>query len=212
MHPESLSVGQRRLLALLILLSLLALASSVVIVPYTLIAASYDRKLQRLNVKYETSSAFVQDGEKARNQQRMLERIESANGFFIASDKPALASAELQRRVKLVIEQSGGSVVSSQMMGEKQVDGIEQLVLRVQMRCGVEEIQKVFHTLESQSPILMLDNIYFAARPSVGMVSARDKGTQQQLDVRFDVAGFRKYADPHDVSIEDTKVVSKRVR
>lgn len=193
MHLEKLTPARRRIIALAILMGLIVAVTGSVVFPYRAIVASYDVQVERLSKKLAFQRAIVRDGEKARGQQRMLERIESANGFFLASNEPALASAELQRRVKLVIEQSGATIVSSQMLGEKrQTKQVEQVLLRVQMRCGVEELQKVLHTLEAQSPVLLLDNILIGARPAGGIVQGKGPISQQQLDVRFDVAGFRR--------------------
>lgn len=196
MNAERLTFAQRRLAALAILMMLVFVAVAMVAVPYNAVTEHYDSKVQHLNERINTQRAIVRDGEKARGQQRSLERIEAANGFFLSSDKPALASAELQRRVKQVIEQSGGTVVSSQMMGGKGERGVEQVVLRVQMRCGVEELQKTLYTLEAQSPILLLDNILVGVRPAGVITPGKEKGGQQ-LDVRFDVAGFRRDSVTH---------------
>jgi general secretion pathway protein M len=192
MHLEQLTPAHRRIAALAILMVLIAAVTGSVALPYSAVVASYDGQVERHNKKLALQRAIVRDGEKARGQQRTLERIESANGFFLVSNEPALASAELQRRVKLVIEQSGATIVSSQMLGEKNQKQVEQVLLRVQMRCGVEELQKVLHTLEAQSPVLLLDNILIGARPAGGVIQGKGPASQQQLDVRFDVAGFRR--------------------
>lgn len=195
MHPEHLPAGQRKVVAVAILLALIASVVALIALPYGVAVKTYDDRLQRLAAKLEVQRAIVKDGEKARGQQRILERIEAANGFFLTSDKPALASAELQKRVKQVIEQNGGTVVSSQMLGEKGEQGAEQVVLRVQLRCNVEELQKVLYSLEAQAPILLLDTIMVGARPMGGITSARGAASLQQLDVRFDVTGFRHGSD-----------------
>lgn len=192
MNLEKLTTQQRKFLALLILLLLVVGVTGIVTLPYNAIVDSYDNKLQRLNEKLEIQRAIVRDGERARGQQRILDRLEATNRFFLTTDKPALASAELQRRVKQVIEQSSGTVVSSQMLGDKSEQGVDQVVLRVQMRCGVEELQKVFHTLEAQTPILMLDNIMLGARPAGSVMPGQGRDSTRQLDVRFDVTGFRQ--------------------
>lgn len=194
MHPENLSATQRRWLALLLLLMVVAIAISALIVPYYLVLAGYDEKLQRLEERLVTYRAIVHDGEVALTQQRQLDRIESANGYFLTSLKPALATAELQRRVKQVIEQSGAAVVSSQMLGERNDHDLNQVVLRVQMRTGVEELSKIFHSLEGQPPVLMLDNVLIGARPMAGTPAQRSIAGGPQLDVRFDVIGFLKPA------------------
>lgn len=193
MHPENLAAPRRRLLALALLVGVVAFVVATLAVPYYLLLTGYDERLGQLDEKRLAYRAIMQDGEVALGQQRQLDRIESANGYFLTSGKPTLASAELQRRVKLVIEQSGGAVVSSQMLGERNEAGLDQVVLRVQMRSGVEELGKVFHTLESQPPVVMLDNVMIGARPgSAAAAAARGKSTLPQLDVRFDVAGFLK--------------------
>lgn len=195
MHPEHLPPLQRKVVAVAMLVAFIALLVVVIALPYGAVVNNYDDRLQRLGAKLELQRAIVNDGEKARTQQRILARAETANGFFLTSDKPALASAELQKRVKQVIEQSGGTVVSSQMLGEKGENSLEQVVLRVQLRCSVEELQKVLYSLETQTPILLLDNIQLAARPAGGITTGRGVTSLQQLDVRFDVTGFRYGAD-----------------
>ncbi|HEY0721276.1 MAG TPA: type II secretion system protein GspM [Gammaproteobacteria bacterium] len=192
MHPEKLSAKQQRLLALALLLTAVSIVVGAVVVPYFMVLNGYDEGLRHLDERMVTYRAIVRDGEVAREQQRQLDRIELANGYFLASGKQALASAELQRRVKLVIEQSGGSVVSSQMLGERNDHDLDQVVLRVQMRSGVEQLGKVLHSLEGQPPVVMLDNVLIGARPAGGFAAQRGKETEAQLDVRFDVAGFLK--------------------
>lgn len=198
MNFEKLSSPQRKLLALFMLALLIVVVAGIVALPYNAIIDSYDNKLQRLNEKLDIQRAIVRDGESARAQQRILDRLEATNGFFLTSDKPALASAELQKRVKQLIEESGGTVVSSQMLGDKSEQGVALVVLRVQMRCGVEELQKVFHTLEAQTPILFLDNVLLGARPAGSIVPGRGRESSQQLDVRFDVTGFRHLSSIHE--------------
>jgi len=198
MNFEKFSSPQRKLLAVFILALLIVVVTGIVALPYNVIVDRYDNKLQRHNEKLEIQRAIVRDGEKARTQQRILDRLEATNGFFLTSDRPALASAELQKRVKQVIEQSGGTVVSSQMLGDKSEQGVDMVVLRVQMRCGVEELQKVFHTLEAQTPILLLDNILLGARPAGSIVPGRGRESSQQLDIRFDVTGFRPVEAIHE--------------
>ncbi len=195
MRVEQLSPRGQRLTALALLVLVLAAAVGLVAGPYLAVAAAYDHRVGRLTEKLQQYRAMVQQGEGAREQQRVLARLERSHGYYLSGDKPTLAAAELQRRVKQVIEQQGGTVVSSQVLGEKDEEGLRQIALRVTMRTGIETFARVLHTLEAQPPVLVFENMHIGARPGGATARWRGSGNLQEIDVRFDVLGFRRGAE-----------------
>lgn len=194
-RAEQLSPRTQRLLAVALLLAGLALGVGVVAGPYLAVAGGYDSRIERLAEKLQRYRSIVQQGVGAREQHRVLARMERTYGYYLSGDRHALAAAELQRRVKQVIEQHGGTVVSSQVLGEKNADGLQQIALRVTMRSGIETFGKVLHMLEAQPPVLVFENIHIGARPGGTAARWRGSANLQELDVRFDVLGFRRGAE-----------------
>lgn len=195
MRIEQLTPRAQRIVALVLLVLALVAGGGLVAGPYLAMVGSYEHKLDQLTKKLQHYRVIVQQGAGTREQQRVLTRLERSYGYYLGGDKPTLAAAELQRRVKQVIEQQGGTVVSSQVLGEKNEGGLRQIALRVTMRTGIGTFAQVLHTLEAQPPVLVFENIHIGARPGGATARWRGSGNLQEIDVRFDVLGFRRGAE-----------------
>ncbi len=119
---------------------------------------------------------------------------EKRYGYYLENNRPTLAAAELQRRVKQSVEKHGGSIVSSQILGEQEENGLglHRVVLRVNLRMDLPTLQKILYELETKPPVLVLQNISLNARPSGSTARLNGRIEQQVLDASLDVMGFRK--------------------
>lgn len=192
MHLDQLSHRQQRLLALTILAGLLAVTYGVLVVPLGGLIASYDDRLLQLTQRMDNAKRILNEGKGASEQLRRLALAERRNGYYLENNKPTLAAAELQRRVKQTVELHGGSIVSSLVLGEKVEIGLSKVVLRVNLRMDLPTLEKILHALETQPPVLVLDNVIINARPSGSSARWRGSVEQQVLDVSLDVIGYRK--------------------
>ena len=192
MQLEHLPQGKRRLLALSVLAALIALAYFIFVMPLVVLADSYDERIDRLGTQLASSRQILGDGVTAREQLRQVALAEKRSGYYLESDRPTLAAAELQRRVKQIVERHGGNIVSSQVLGERTEDGLQRVVLRVNMRMELPVLERILHDLETQPPVLVLDNVTIVSRPSGSTAKWRGSGEQQELDASLDVMGYRK--------------------
>ena len=60
------------------------------------------------------------------------------------------------------------------------------------MRLGTDAFEKVLYSLEYDRPLLFLDNVYIASRPTISTLRMQNKQPRQLLDVRFEVTGYRR--------------------
>ena len=192
MVVEQISPQQRRLLALAVLVMALFIAYAVFAMPLLVLAESYDERIDRLSQRLASARMVVDQGGNAREQLRQVTMVEKRNGFYLQSDRPTLAAAELQRRVKQIIEQHGGNIVSSQILGEQEDGPLQRVVLRVNMRMDLPAFERILHSLETQPPVLVLDNVTIVARPSGSTAKWRGSAASQELDASLDVMGYRK--------------------
>lgn len=192
MVVEQISPQQRRILALAVLVMALFIAYAVFAMPLLVLAESYDERIDRLSQRLASARMVVDQGGNAREQLRQVTMVEARNGFYLQSDRPTLAAAELQRRVKQIIEQHGGNIVSSQILGEQEDGPLQRVVLRVNMRMDLPAFERILHSLETQPPVLVLDNVTIVARPSGSTAKWRGSAASQELDASLDVMGYRK--------------------
>ncbi len=198
MQLEQLAPKQRRVLALAILIIIMGTGYALLVIPLRAVSASYDQQLQQLTQRLAGMHNLLNEGRSARAQLQRLAVAEKRHGYYLESNRPTLAAAELQRRVKQTVENEGGSIVSSQILGEQEGSGLHRVVLRINLRMDLPTFEKILYELESKAPVLVLNNISISARPS-GSTARRRGGVEQQvLDVSLDVMGFRKPVSEND--------------
>lgn len=114
------------------------------------------------------------------------------NALYLKSNTAALATAELQAHAKRIIEQAGGSFVSSQPLETE--DGLPSRWVRVRVRMAgdMEAVQKVLYELGSGKPALLLDDLMLQAY----RLRRTPTGRQElQIDGGFNLAGLMGGAD-----------------
>jgi general secretion pathway protein M len=150
--------------------------------------------------KYVDNRGRIQDLYDQLTRYRMLaaeepavrERLEAfkqrnqGSELYLKGETPTLAGAELQERVKSVVESSGGTLVSTQTMPEAEEQGLVRVSVKVRMRADVEGVQKVLYGLETGRPLVFLENVLVRSR----VVRRRGVVNISELDVSFDVTGY----------------------
>ena len=191
MTLEQLPRRSQRILALVILIGLLGLTYLVFVMPLVIMAQGYDEEIDRLDHHLASFRQVIAEGETAKQRLRQVSLAEKRNGYYLESDRPALAAAELQRRLKQIVEKHGGSIISSQVLGEREGEELHRVMLRVNMRMGLPAFERILYALETQPPVLLLDNITIVARPTGSTAKWKGSSEQQELDASIDVMGYR---------------------
>jgi general secretion pathway protein M len=108
----------------------------------------------------------------------------------LQSANESLAAAELQRRLKTVIEAVHGEVRSMQTLPPRLDSGFRRITVRGQASLKIAGLQQAVYDLETTSPLLFLDNVEVTAHPDQsGHPGAAE---DPRLDVRFDLYGYMK--------------------
>lgn len=111
-------------------------------------------------------------------------------GQFILRDSPALASADLQTRIKSAITQASGELISTQVIPERKEDPFTRISVKVRMTGSIEAVREVLYAFESENPILFIEN--FNIRPFRFAPSPNGKQIVERLSVDFDVIGYMR--------------------
>ena len=119
-------------------------------------------------------------------------RTKDAKKFYLKGATPALASAELQDIVKSIIETSGGRILSSQALANKDDNGYRQIAATMQMSMTIQNLRRVLYAMETKVPYLFVDSLVVRTQVPPGFKPA--PGVEPELFVQFDVAGFTPIA------------------
>ncbi|MDQ5910601.1 MAG: ral secretion pathway protein [Pseudomonadota bacterium] len=112
--------------------------------------------------------------------------------YFLPPAPPTLAAADLQQRVKTLVEGAGGSLLSVQALPAVEEGEVVRVAVGVTLQGDLAVLQKTLHGLESQVPLLFVDNLEVTARqlrPRLpdGKVAPY---TRIQLNGQFEVSGY----------------------
>lgn len=124
-----------------------------------------------------------------------LERTSNLGELTLQADSATLAAADLQERVKAAVQAAGGSLTSTQVLEPEKVSSFERVSVNVRMTGSTPAVQKSLYSLETGSPVLVIDDLLVVTRRTTVRLGAKRTEQQQDwLDVRFKVSGFYQSA------------------
>lgn len=116
-----------------------------------------------------------------------LEQRQGRQEGFLTGGNDTLIGAELQNRVKTIVEAAQGQLRSTQVLPARDDGGYRQIPVRVDMTGGMPAVQAILYQIEATSPMLFLDNVDFRAHPADRRDGSDD---DPPLDVSFEVYGY----------------------
>ena len=117
-----------------------------------------------------------------------LDRRRTSAGTHLQGASDALVAADLQNRIKGIVDAHGGQLTSTQILAAKDEAELRRIGIRVQMTATVDALYRIFHDLESGKPFLFLDNIDIRQRRA--RRRRKEAADDSNLAVRFDIYGY----------------------
>jgi len=181
-----------RLLALALLAAVPVLAYLLVLQP---VIAAYRDAGAAITQGQRLLQSYRERAEQHPQLARLLaeedERAAKVTGYLKAVDD-ALAAAELQERVKGVVEGAGGELRSAQGLKVEPVDavaGVRRAGLRVRFTADIESLATILYDLEIGEPYLFVDGL--SVREPRRQRRRRDEPEEApQLDVMVDLYAY----------------------
>jgi general secretion pathway protein M len=118
------------------------------------------------------------------------ERAASAAGY-LTGPSDALAAAELQDRVKSVVEGAGGELRSTQILPAEELEAdldFRRTTLRVQFVVTIEGLEETLYELETGQPYLIIDDV--TVRQERARRRRNQPRDQPRLDVSLELFGY----------------------
>jgi general secretion pathway protein M len=88
----------------------------------------------------------------------LAQRQAAQNGLLDGTNE-TLAAAELQTRIKAIVDSARGELKSTQILPVQQEGGFRRVGIRGEMSMTLPAAQQVLYALETASPLLFLDNV-----------------------------------------------------
>jgi general secretion pathway protein M len=180
-----------RALALVLLVAAVAGGYLLVVVP---VLAAY----RQTGDAIEQAETLLQRQRALAAQQPLLlarieEEKEQADSMagYLQGPSDALAAAELQDRLKAVVEAAGGELRSTRILPAEAVDaspGTRRAGLQVQMVVAIGGLAEILYALEAGQPYLLIDELVVRNQRERGGRS--EPAAEPMLDVNLQLSGF----------------------
>lgn len=147
-------------------------------------------KLNRFRKIASERDVWLQRMEAIKQQGEHTER-------FIAKETAALASADLQTRIKSAVTNAGGELISTQVIPERKEEQFTRVAVKVRMNGTTVSMREVLHVFETGTPYLFIENLNIRPIRVAAPVAPGGKPTGKVVDklsIDFDVVGYMRAA------------------
>ncbi len=112
--------------------------------------------------------------------------------YFSTHDTVALASADLQKKIKTAVANSGAQLTSTQVLPSKNENNLNQVIIKVRMSGNIEQLRNIIYLLETSTPLVILDQIDI--RPVRGKRNRKTRKIEKsnQLNINFQAVSFMR--------------------
>ncbi|BCX82425.1 general secretion pathway protein M [Methylomarinovum caldicuralii] len=191
LNPNLNETGQR-VLAVLLLLLPLVLLYGLVIAPYLKILVDNRERIEDLRFQLQRLQRTAAKAPLWEQQLQALQQDPATRRHYLQGATPALASAELQKRLGEIVRAAGGELTSTQVLGTKEEDGFTRISVRARFTVSSRQLQEILQEIEANPPYLLVDRL--TVRP---IRVRRDPKTRKfipvdKLNVDLTVYGYMK--------------------
>jgi general secretion pathway protein M len=125
-----------------------------------------------------------------------LQQDRTVMAQYLPQTVPALAAAELQQRVKAAVDAVGGTLQSTQALPPVEEGNAVKVTVSAAMTGDLDSVRKVLYALESQTPLLFVNNLQVAARENRPRLPDGRMADyiRVQLNTLFEVSGYLRKA------------------
>ena len=139
-----------------------------------------DKRYQRVIASREEVLTEIEQG-----------RIEiNSLGYFSAQTKPSLAAAELQKRLKEMVQNADGEISSTQVLPNKDADGLLRITVKVKLTGDMEMLRNLLFEIDVEKPLMMIENLTIVPSPAKRNRKTRKREQTGKIVVTLEVSSY----------------------
>jgi general secretion pathway protein M len=125
--------------------------------------------------------------------QSLQDRKSDENLFLDGIDFNEAAAGMSERLSQMISVQADDScqIISRQPVQPRVQERFARVTVNVRMRCGIEDLKKILHSLETSVPMVIADEItIIKPRSRRRRANAQEPEAGELLDIRFNISGY----------------------
>ena len=187
---QPVEVNTSRVTAVALLLGALLFLFIALIYPLISLQSDYRENLDRQRLKLRQAKQTLSLREPLNQRLESIKALSSSNETLLPTTTAALASADLQTRIKQVVSEAGGELSSTQVIPEKNEEKVVRVGVKVRINANTPILRDVLYAFESGKPALFIDNLNIRPIRVAGNPKDNGPGPEDKLSIDFDVIGY----------------------
>ena len=139
-----------------------------------------DKRYQRVIASREEVLTEIEQGRKEIN----------SLGYFSVQTKPSLAAAELQKRLKEMVQNADGEISSTQVLPNKDEDGLLRITVKVKLTGDMEMLRALLFEIDVEKPLMMIENLTIVPAPKKRNRKTRKREQTGKVVVTLEVSSY----------------------
>ena len=127
-------------------------------------------------------------------QHAALEQNVAAESGFLKGTNDALRAAEVQNRIKGIVESHGAQLTSTQILPGRDENGFRRIPAQIVLSGPIDAITAILYDCEYGEPFLFVDTFQIRGRAVPRLDDPRT--TKTVLDLRLEVSAYARAATP----------------
>lgn len=185
-------VNKSRLAALGLLFAVLVLLYFAIAAPLIGLGREYGDTIEDLRFRLTRLRKVASEKEGLMQRLEKLKAEGQDDERYLAKNTAALASAELQTRIKEAVGNAGGELTSTQVIPERNEERFTRIAVKVRMNGSTPVLREVLHSFESAEPYLFIENLNIRPIRMPRNPAAKNPQIPDRLSVDFDVVGYMR--------------------
>ena len=168
-----------------------------VVMPLTSIVAEYADQVEDLEFKLQRFRKIAAERDIWLKRMEAIKQQGEHSERFIAKETAALASADLQTRIKAAVTSAGGELISTQVIPEKKDEQFTRVGVKVRMNGTTVSMREILHAFETGTPYFFVENLNVRPIRVAAPVAPGGKPAGKivdKLSIDFDVVGYMRAA------------------
>lgn len=184
---SKLTHWQHGLLSTSILMTLIVSFYLVLIQPALTIKAENNKRIDDLTFQLSKFAHAKTEIAQLNNEIEIISKSDMNKGNFLKGDVPAIIAANLQKKMKTIVESNGGNLVSTHAITGNEDGVYPRVTIKVHMQVDMNVLQAVLFNLTTNKPLLFTGNLLIQRQYTSSKRQNKNAGL---IEVRFDVTGY----------------------
>jgi general secretion pathway protein M len=145
---------------------------------------------QSTMLRVQKAKGILAQKESLQDLKKEISKVHQSDGTYLPTEASAIASANLQSRIKQMLGESGAELASLQVLPDRKEDQFDRVGIKVRFNSDTRALRHVLYNIENNQPYLFLD--YLSVRAIRGAAGPKSQPDAEKLNVEVDVVGYMR--------------------